>query len=188
MDRRYGRQRFRAHAAIHLLAWTLVATAQDGTPPAGLIPPGADPVVTAPSRRAVLERSFFDSSEWEFHYSIKDIPADLQELVFGVVGSNAVGPGEPFNHGDLLLHDSGTQHLYTAANSRFVVVVWHRGSFSGARTGALIYDRIEHDACRYDFSTTYAIVSLETELKDLIANRRSPTDACKYQEPGFLSR
>ncbi len=164
------------------------ASAQD-SPPAGLVPPGVELPAAPPSRRAVLETSFLDSSEWEFHYSLEHMPADLRELVFGVIGRNAVGPGEPFNHGDLVLHDAAAQHLYTAVNSRFVVIVWNRGGFSGPRTGALLYDRIEHDGCRYDLSQIYGIVSLETSLKDIvIRDRRFPTDACKYQKPGFLSR
>ena len=133
-----------------------------------------------------MESSFLESSGWEFHYSLRDMPADLQEVAFRVVGREAVGPGEPFNQGDLKVYNSGTQHLYTAVNPRFVVVVWTKGGFSGPRTGALVYDRIDQDACRYDFARLYAIVSLETALKTIIGDRRSPTDACKYQEPGAL--
>jgi hypothetical protein len=148
-------------------------------PPAGF-GVGNVGVTTPDSRPMILERRFLASTRWEFHYSLKDMPLVLQELAVRFAGRSAVGPGEPFNTGDVLRYAASAQHLYTAANPELVVVVWHQGSFNGPVTRALIYDRIERDACRYDFGKTYAIVSLETELKTLLKYKDSPGTGCTY--------
>ena len=168
--------------AICFLTSPLMVAAQQ--PPVGFqdrpIAPGNAPV----SRGLILEQRFLDSTDWEFYYSLKDMPADLRELAFRGVGRSAVGPGEPFNTGDIHVYDSSSQHLYTAVNPEFVVVVWHQGSFDGPVTRALIYDRKERDACRYEFRQIYAIMSLESELKSLLRYKQAPGAGCRHLAPG----
>lgn len=181
MNRRKRQQHALRLVTICLLGRAFNVAAQQ--PPAGLAPPDAARSAREP-RSLVLERRFLGASGWKFHYSLTDMPSDIREVAFLVVGRSAVGPGEPFNQTDVLAFDSSTQHLYTAATAQFIVVVWHHGSLTGLATSALVYDRIERDGCRYEFQKLYAVVPLETELKSILARKDAPGAVCKYVAPG----
>jgi len=134
-------------------------------------------------RSVTLERRFFDSTEWVFYHSLKELPPDLRELLFRVAGSSVVGPGESFNTGDVRSYRSNAQHLYTAVTADLVVIVWYAGGFSGPVAHALLYDRMERDACRYRFPSNLGVMSLEPTLKGLIRDKQVPGSKCEHMAP-----
>lgn len=122
--------------------------AQPPTSPVGQGRPPPDAAANVP-RFMALEERLSKEHTWTFYHTIRDVPADLRDLLFRVAGKAVVGPGEEYNDGDILSVPSSTQHQFTAASSNLVVIVWYSGGFSGPELHVLLYDPAVHDGCRY---------------------------------------
>ena len=137
-------------------------------------------------RGLLIERQFFETNAWSFYHSLRDLPGDVSLALRRIVGSDVVGPGEPFDVTDAVVYPGRVQHLYTAIADGLAVVVWHSG---GPEIGlhALIYDRVEHDACEYDFGDIDSVVlPLRPALRALVQYHGFSQGGCRYRSPAEL--
>jgi hypothetical protein len=139
------------------------------------------------SRSMIIQQQAAEARDWVFYHSVQDLPPNVRTLLLHVASNPVVGPGEPFNDGDVIVYPASSQFHFAAVADNTTAIVWYSGSFNGAVLHVLIYDKAVRDACRYDLPPKSFPGPIQwTRLLNSIRASGAENMRFEYLKPGAL--